>query len=99
MKKSKKSPAQLDREITQVLTKSTYFKRGDVVLMGKYKNMRGAIVGFGPDKWGNPTVEIEPIPRGRKKNRIVGLYKIWRADVKEGVLAKAKTASRKRRRL
>lgn len=65
---------------------TAYFEVGDVVLMGKYKNMRGSIVGFGQDKWGNPTVEIEPTPRGRKQNKIIGLFKIWRADVKEGAL-------------
>ena len=91
MKARKRPPAQLDREIEQVLAKpqaSTYFKLGDIVLMGKYKNKRGVIVGFGQDTWGNPTVEIEPIPKGRKQNRIIGLYKIWRADVKERVLMK-----------
>jgi hypothetical protein len=67
---------------------TAYFKVGDIVLMGKYKNMRGVIVGFGQDKWGNPTVEIEPTPKGRKQNRIIGLYKIWRADVKAGVVMK-----------
>ena len=82
-----KSPARLDHEIAKVLAKP-YFKIGDVVLMGKYKNKRGSIVGFGEDKWGNPTVEVEPIPKGRKQNKIIGLYKIWRADVKESVLLK-----------
>ena len=92
MKSRKKSPARLDREIAQALAKppgtslkNAYFKIGDVVLMGKYKNKRGVIVGFGQDRWGNPTVEIEPIPKGRKQNKTVGLYKIWRADVKEGI--------------
>lgn len=65
-----------------------YFNVGDVVLMGKYKNKRGKIVAFGTDKWGNPTIEIEPIPKGRKQNKIIGLYKIWRADVKENVVKK-----------
>ena len=91
MKTRKRTPAQLDREIAECLAKaaaSAYFKIGDIVLMGKYKNKRGAVVGFGQDTWGNPTVEIEPIPKGRKQNRIIGLYKIWRADVKEGVLKK-----------
>ena len=83
----KKSAAQLDREIAQALTKP-YFAIGDIVLMGKYKNKRGVITGFGEDKWGNPTVEIEPIPKGRKQNKTIGLFKIWRADVKEGVLSK-----------
>jgi len=62
--------------------------------MGKYKNMRGAIVGFGQDKWGNPTVEIEPTPKGRKQNKTIGLYRIWRADVKESVLMKQQAAER-----
>ncbi|MEO8701588.1 MAG: hypothetical protein ABI867_16200 [Kofleriaceae bacterium] len=72
---------------------TAYFKVGDIVLMGKYKNMRGVIVGFSQDKWGNPTVEIEPTPKGRKQNRIIGLYKIWRADVKAGVLMKQRAPS------
>lgn len=82
----KKTPAQLDREIELALAKHAYFKIGDVVLMGKYKNKRGVIVGFDQDSWGNPTVTVEPTPKGRKRNRVLGLYKIWRADVKEGVL-------------
>lgn len=99
----KKSPARLDREIAEALAKRAYFKIGDVVLMGKYKSRRGTIVGFGRDKWKNPTVEIEPTPKGRKQNKIIGLYKIWRADVKEGVLLKqssskqAASAPRRRR--
>ena len=94
----KKSPAQLDCEIARVLAKKSYFKIGDVVLMGKYKNMRGTVIGFGQDKWGNPTVTIEPTPKGRKQNRIIGLYKIWRADVKEGVVKKRPSPKRGRRK-
>ena len=88
VKARKKSPTQLDREIAQALAESAYFKIGDVVLTGKYKNKRGVIVGFGEDKWGNPTVEVEPTPKGRKQNRVFGLYRIWRADVKEGAALK-----------
>lgn len=66
---------------------AAYFDVGAIVLYGKYKNKRGRIVGFGQDKWGNPTVEIEPIPKGRKQNKVFGLFKIWRADVKEKALA------------
>jgi len=69
---------------------SAYFEPGMVVLYGKYKNHRGKIVGFSKDKWGNPTVEIEPIPKGRKSNKFFGLFKIWRADVKEKALADLK---------
>ncbi len=95
-KTRKTPPAQLDREIAKALAQRAYFKIGDVVLMGKYKNMRGTIVGFSRDKWKNPTVEVEPTPRGRKQNRILGLYKIWRADVKEGVLRKQASKRTKR---
>ena len=82
---ARKRAAQLDREIAKMLA-GPYFKIGDAVLMGKYKNKRGTVVGFAEDKWGNPTVEIEPVPKGRKQNKIIGLFKIWRADVKEGRL-------------
>ena len=51
--------------------------------MGKFKNTKGKIVGLNYDKWGNPMLEIEPIPKGRKKNREIGLFRIWRADIKE----------------
>lgn len=71
---------------------SSYFGVGTVVLYGKYKNHRGVIVGFGQDKWGNPTVEIEPIPKGRKQNKVLGLFRIWRADVREKALAEKKEA-------
>jgi hypothetical protein len=64
-----------------------YFNVGDRILYGKYKNKVGIIKAFGQDHWGNPTIEVEPVPKGRKKNKIIGLYKIWRADVKEKALA------------
>jgi hypothetical protein len=66
---------------------AAYFNVGDIILLGKYKNKRGKIIAFGRDKWGNPTVEVEPIPKGRKQNKVFGLFKIWRADVKEKALA------------
>ncbi len=66
---------------------AAYFDLGSVVLYGKWKNHKGRIVSMGQDKWGNPTIEIEPIPKGRKQNKILGLFKIWRADVKEKALA------------
>ncbi len=68
---------------SKTLAVQTYFAIGDLVLMGKHKNARGKIVGFGEDQWGNPTVEVEPVPKGRKKNRVIGLFRIWRGDIKE----------------
>jgi hypothetical protein len=77
----------MDRLAASVALKyANYFKPGDIVLYGKYKNKRGKIVGFSTDKWGNPTIEVEPIPKGRKQNKVFGLYKVWRADVKENAL-------------
>ncbi len=56
-------------------------------MYGKYKNKVGIVKAFGADKWGNPTIEVEPVPKGRKQNKVFGLYKVWRADVKEKALA------------
>lgn len=78
----------MDKLARQVTRKyAAYFEIGVKVLYGKYKNKVGIVKGFGKDKWGNPTIEIEPVPKGRKQNKILGLYKIWRADVKEKALA------------
>jgi hypothetical protein len=79
----------IDRLAQQVAKKyASYFSVGTIVLFGKYKNKRGKILSFGKDKWGNPTIVVEPIPKGRKQNKTLGLYKIWRADVKEKALEK-----------
>lgn len=54
-----------------------YFQVGEEILFGKYKNKRGRILRFYIDDRGVPMVEIEPIPKGRKKNREMGLYNFW----------------------
>lgn len=54
-----------------------YFAVGDLVLYGKWKNKHGRILQFLADKHGNPTVEIEPIPKGRKQNKVMGVYRFW----------------------
>lgn len=56
---------------------TAYFKVGDPILFGKYKNKRGIIIRVFEDEKGHPSIEVEPVPKGRKKNRIMGLYKIW----------------------
>lgn len=76
----------LAQRVAQRFVRAAYFDVGAIILYGKYKNHRGKVIAFGQDKWGNPTVEIEPIPKGRKQNKIMGLFKIWRADVKEKAL-------------
>lgn len=81
------SPNELVIRVVARFKQASYFDIGSIVLYGKYKNKRGKVVGFGKDKWGNPTIEVEPIPKGRKQNKIIHLFKIWRADVKEKALA------------
>jgi hypothetical protein len=56
------------------------FDIGDVVLFGKYKNKRGKILSFGTNDRGQPVVEIEPVPKGRKQNKTLGLYKVWTSE-------------------
>lgn len=58
------------------------FKVGDLVLFGKYKNKKGKIVSFGKNPKGQVTVQIDPVqidpvPKGRKKTKEMGLFKIW----------------------
>lgn len=57
----------------------SYFNIGDEILYGKWKNARGVIVAAYLDEKGHPVVEIEPVPKGRKQNKVVQLYRIWHA--------------------
>lgn len=57
-----------------------YFSVGDHVLMGRWKNKKGIIRRLFKDEHGNPAVEIEPVPKGRKKNKVLTLFKIWHED-------------------
>lgn len=56
-----------------------YFSIGDEILYGKWKNKKGKIINIDYDDRGIPVIEVEPIPKGRKANVIIGLYKIRRA--------------------
>jgi len=50
---------------------------GTLVLYGKYKNKKGRIKGFTKDPKGNPIVIVEPIPKGRKQDKELQLFRIW----------------------
>jgi hypothetical protein len=52
------------------------FRPGDYILFGKFRNKRGRIVRVFDDERGIPYIEVEPVPKGRKKNRTFGLYTI-----------------------
>lgn len=54
------------------------FKVGDFVLFGKYKNKKGKITDVYEDDRGHVTIDIEPVPKGRKKTVTMGLYKVWK---------------------
>lgn len=71
---------QATRVAAMHLVASGYFNVGDPILYGKYKNKKGVIVRLFKDEKGNPAVEIEPVPKGRKQNKVITLFKIWHAD-------------------
>lgn len=56
------------------------FNVGDIVLYGRYKNHRGKITDIGIDDRGVPYVTVEPIPKGRKSPKTMGLFTLWRED-------------------
>ncbi len=68
------------REIIREAAYAGMFKKGDHVLFGKYKNKKGKIVAVYLDDKDHPTIDIEPIPKGRKKTVSMGLYKIWKPN-------------------
>ena len=69
------------------------FQVGDPILYGKYKNKRGVIVRVFNDEKGHPTLEVEPVPKGRKQNKLIGLYKIWHDPNPPQESSDVKTAS------
>jgi hypothetical protein len=70
-----------ERVASRYMIASDYLSVGALIYYGKYKNHTGRIVGFGKDKWGNPTMEIEPVPKGRKQNKVMSVFKVWRKDI------------------
>jgi hypothetical protein len=58
------------------LAKSFNLNIGDPVLFGKYKNKKGVIKGFKTGPKGDPIVVIEPVPKGRKQDKEVKLFRI-----------------------
>jgi len=74
---------------------AAYFNVGDIVLYGKYKNKRGKILEFGHDPKGNPTLVLEPIPKGRKQNKLMGLFKIWKAPMDKQAMTREEVVTLK----
>lgn len=57
-----------------------YFNVDDLVTFGKFQNKPGRIVRLFKDERGIPMIEIEPVPKGRKQNRVMSLYRVRHAD-------------------
>lgn len=72
----------LRKIIKEEATYAGMFKKDDHIVFGKYKNKKGKIVDIYLDDREHPTLEIEPIPKGRKKNVTMGLYKVWKSTTK-----------------
>lgn len=53
------------------------FEVGDQIVHGHYKNKKAKIKKIYNDDKDHVAVELEPQPKGRKKNVEMGLYKIW----------------------
>ena len=64
------------RVAAKYLIATSYFNVGDFVVFGKWKNKRGRVVRIFEDERGIPYIEIEPIPKGRKSNRVLSLFTI-----------------------
>lgn len=67
-----------------------YLAVNDLVWMGKYKNKLAIITAFGEDEKGNPTITVEPVPRGRKQPKTFGLFKVWKVRPEQIAELKAK---------
>jgi len=61
-----------------LIGKTFNFEVGQAVWFGKYKNKSGIVKGFKTDAKGNPIVVVEPVPKGRKKDREIQLFRIWK---------------------
>jgi len=83
---------------------TAHFKPGDYVFFGKFKNKRARVVRIFLDERGIPYIEIEPVPKGRKKNRTMGLYSIRKMtpeavqETKEREKAEKEKAEKKKKK-
>ena len=65
--------------------RAAFFNIGDHILFGKYKNKKGVIVGFGLNEKGQPTVTIDPIPKGKRQSKTMNLFNIWKPVTKQAM--------------
>jgi len=71
-----------------------YIQPGETVLYGKFKNRPALVVRFFRDDRGVPMVELEPVPKGRKSNRIMSLFTVWKLPANRAEATATKIAGR-----
>ena len=64
------------------------FTIGEHILYGKWKNKHGIIKNIGTDPKGNPIILVEPVPKGRKQDKVMGLFRVWKAPSVPAVVAR-----------
>lgn len=72
-----------------VLSKA-FFEVGDYVWGGKYKNKLYRVLGFGTSDKGDPTISLMPVPKGRKQDKVISLFKVRKIEPEELAELKAK---------
>lgn len=78
------------RVATRFLTSKAFFEVGDYVWGGKYKNKLYKVLGFGTSEKGDPTISLQPVPKGRKQNKVISLFKVRKIEPEELADLKAK---------
>jgi predicted GNAT family acetyltransferase len=84
-----------ERVAARFIRTAGYLAVNDLVWMGKYKNTLGILTAFGEDEHGNPTITVEPVPKGRKQQKTFSLFKVWKVKPEQiaDLKAKGKLAS------
>ena len=63
--------------------RADYFNVGDPVLYGKWQNKPGIIKEIKRNEKGFPAVVIEPVPKGRKDDKEIALFRIRKDKKRE----------------
>lgn len=69
------------RELIREALNTGDFKKGDRVLWGKYKNRHGKITNVAMDDKNNVSIDIDSVPKGKKKT--TSLYTVRHDDSEE----------------
>jgi len=65
------------------------FQTGDIVFYGRGRDKTAVTIRVWADERGVPFIEVQPIPRGKKHNRVFSLYTVHKVTADEAVKAQA----------